>query len=240
MTATRRVGILGGTFDPMHCGHLDVGGAAQRALDLAEILVLPSHIPPHRPQPAASSYHRFAMVALGIAGRTGWRAVDLELREAARSYTSDTLQRLHQEGFAAQELFFLTGADAFVEIATWKNYPALLDLAHFAVVSRRGVPVGELPARLPALADRMRVVDEATVRLKAGTTYDTYGVGDALGTFIFLIDAPTADVSATAIRRARARRESIAGLVPPAVQQHIERHALYEDATTPSEGGAPQ
>jgi nicotinate-nucleotide adenylyltransferase len=217
---TRRVGILGGTFDPVHCGHLDVGAAAHAALGLAEILILPSNIPPHRPQPLASSYHRFAMVALAIAGRPGWRVLDLELREAARSYTSDTLQRFHDQAYSAAELFFITGADAFVEIATWKNYPALLDLAHFAVVSRPGAPVGEVPVRLPALAERMREVD-GQVRLEPDATYET---------LIFLIDAHTADVSSTAIRRARAHRESIAGLVTPAVQQHIEQHALYEDS----------
>jgi nicotinate-nucleotide adenylyltransferase len=221
MTAGRRVGILGGTFDPIHCGHLDAGAAAQRSLDLHRVLVLPSNVPPHRPPPVASAYHRFAMVALAITGRPGWRALDLELRENRLSYTWDTLQRLHADGFDAAELFFITGADAFVEIATWKNYPAVLELAHFAVVSRPGVPVHGLPAALPSLADRMRPVanDEA-----GGD-----GSKGARRTMIFLIDAATADVSATAIRRARSGRESIAGMVPPAVRQHIEQHALYED-----------
>jgi nicotinate-nucleotide adenylyltransferase len=228
MTATRRVGILGGTFDPVHCGHLDAGAAAQSALGLDEVLVLPSNMPPHRPRPLASAYHRFAMVALAIGGQPGWRALDLELREGARSYTSDTLERFHAEGFRATELFFITGADAFVEIATWKNYPALLDLAHFVVVSRRGVPVTELPARLPALW--MRLVDEPV-----GLTAPA---GAPAG--ILLIDAVTADVSSTAIRQSRARGESIAGMVPPAVQQHIERHALYEDATPMTETGSRQ
>src|SRR6202158_3768185 len=112
MTTRRRVGILGATFDPIHCGHLDVGAAAQAALGLGEILVLPSNIPPHRPQPLASAYHRFAMVALAIAEHPDWRALDLELREGASSYTSDTLERFHAEGFGAMELFFITGADA--------------------------------------------------------------------------------------------------------------------------------
>jgi nicotinate-nucleotide adenylyltransferase len=219
MTTGRRVGILGGTFDPVHCGHLDAGAAAQAALGLGEILVLVSNIPPHRPQPLASSYHRFAMVALAVAGRRGWRALDLELRQGTRSYTSDTLQRFHAGGFGATELFFIIGADAFAEIPTWKNYPALLDLAHFAVVSRPGAPAAGLPGRLAARA--------GAYDLDAGRS----------STMIFLIDAVTADVSSTAIRRSRARGDSIAGLVPPAVQQHIEQHALYEDATPVTDTG---
>ena len=268
MTGARRVGILGGTFDPIHCGHLDAGEAAQAALDLEALLVLPSNIPPHRPQPAASSYHRFAMVALAVAGRRGWRALDLELREDGRSYTSDSLHTLHGQGFNAQELFFVTGADAFLEIATWKNYPAVLDLAHFAVIARRGVPVGELPARLPALAGRMRaiaspvrfVTDAGSVGRcedrplhESGSNDrppDGPGVGHALQgvpnapgpmptgeTVIFLIAASTADVSATAIRLALAHRQPIAGMVPPAVRQHIEQHRLYQDVTAAAESG---
>src|ERR1700682_5915784 len=191
MTASRRVGILGGTFDPVHCGHLDAGAAAQDALGLGKVLVLPSNIPPHRPQPQASAYHRFAMVALAIAGRPGWRALDLELREGALSYTSDTLERFHADGFGATELFFIAGADAFVEIPTWKNYPALLDLAHFVVVSRPGVPVAELPARLGTAYAEASAFAEASASAKA-TVDET-----ADKTMTFLIDAVTAGVSST-------------------------------------------
>ena len=226
MTGSRRVGILGGTFDPVHCGHLDAGTAAQAALGLGEVLMLPSNIPPHRPQPQASAYHRFAMVALAIAGRADWRALDLELREGARSYTSDTLERLHAEGFGATELFFIAGADAFVEIPTWKNYPSLLDLAHFVVVSRPGVPVAALPAPL------------RTASAKASTSAKASVDETADKTMVFLIDAVTADVSSTAIRRCRAHGESIAGMVPPAVEWHIEQHALYEETTPMTESGA--
>jgi nicotinate-nucleotide adenylyltransferase len=213
VTARRRVGILGGMFDPIHCGHLDAAAAAQQALQLDEMLVLPANIPPHRAQPVASSYHRFAMVALAIAGRPSWKVLDLELREAAPSYTSRTLGRLHTEGFHAGELFFITGADAFVEIGSWKDYPALLDLSHFAVVSRPGTPASSMPDRLPTLAWRMYRTAEvpATVRT----------------TVIFLIDSATTDVSSTAIRRACAAGESIAGMVPHGVRQHIDQHGLY-------------
>src|SRR5438128_482685 len=99
MTAARRIGVLGGMFDPIHCGHVDAGAAAEESLHLTAMLVVPSNIPPHRPQPFASSHHRFAMAAMAIAGRRGWRALDVELREDARSYTADTLRRFHARGF---------------------------------------------------------------------------------------------------------------------------------------------
>ena len=209
----RRLGILGGTFDPIHCGHLDAARAAESALGLTEFLIVTSHIPPHRPQPMASAYHRFAMVALAVAARPTWRASDLELRAAERSYTSATLERLHADGYGSTELVFIVGADAFAEIESWRDYPAIVDRAHFAVVARPGFTVADLARRLPALGSRMVSVAKRAV---------------ATGpTSIFLIDAPTADVSSTAIRRRRAAGASIAGMVPPAVQQHIEQHGLY-------------
>jgi nicotinate-nucleotide adenylyltransferase len=215
----RRVGLLGGTFDPIHCGHVDLGRAAESALGLTEVVVITANIPPHRPQPHASSYHRFAMVCLAIAGLDGWRASDFELGTAATSFTSRTLHDFHARGYMPAELFFIAGADAFAEIETWKDYPAILDDAHFAVVSRPGFPVTELPARLPALSSRMRAASAAYTMATPS---------------IFLINAPTSDVSATAIRRRSADGESIAELVPPAVRQHIDRHSLYAK----SSGGA--
>ena len=233
MNPSRRIGILGGTFDPIHCGHLDAGTAAQRALVLDGVLVLPTNFPPHRPRPIASGHHRFAMAAMAVAGRPGWRALDLELQGTERSYTADTLRRLHATGLAPSELFFITGADAFLDIATWKDYPALFDLSHFAIVSRPGVPVGGLPAQLPALAERMKPPSFAT-GCRPGPVDPAPQAGPKgpalhgqMDTWIFLIDARTADVSATAIRRERHDGRSIAGLVPPAVQQHIEQHDLY-------------
>ena len=209
----RRIGILGGAFDPIHWGHLEAGFAAQTALDLARVMVITANVPPHRPPPLASSYHRFAMVALAVAGRAGWRAADLELRDDAPSFTSATLQKFHERGYAPSELFFVLGADAFAEIANWKDYPSILDCAHFVVVARPGFPVDDIQHRLPVLAARM-----ARPPVDAATLADPC---------ILLIDAPTADVSSTAIRDRRARGESIAGLVPDSVRQHIEQHGLY-------------
>jgi nicotinate-nucleotide adenylyltransferase len=213
----RRIGILGGTFDPIHCGHLDVGSVAESALGLTQVVVIAANIPPHRPQPVASSYHRFAMVALAIGEHERWRASDLELNIGSPSFTTGTLQRFHDNGFAAGELFFLIGADAFAEIESWKDFPVILDRAHFAVVSRPGFPVTNLALRLPALAPRMTGPSEVATRRMPS---------------IFLIDAPTASVSATAIRQRCTNGQSITGLVPPAVRQHIERHGLYSATMT--------
>src|SRR5262245_30254475 len=197
MTVGRRVGILGGTFDPIHCGHLDLGRAAQHALELTELHVLPANKPVHRSGPVASAAHRFAMAALAVQGRSGWRASDLELLRDEPSFTTDTLARLHAEGYRPDELFFIVGADAFMDVQSWKNFPAVLEAAHFAVVSRPGYPAADLAHRL-------------TPRLS-----------------IFLIEANTADVSSTAIRARLAAGQSITGLVDPRDEQHIEQHGLY-------------
>jgi nicotinate-nucleotide adenylyltransferase len=174
-----------------------------------------ANIPPHRPQPQTSSYHRFAMVALAIADCEGWSASDLELIAASPSFTTGTLQRFSDRGVTPAEMFFIIGTDAFVDIESWKDFPAILDRAHFAVVSRPGLSLDEMSRRLPALASRMAAPADVVARATPS---------------IFLIDAATADVSATAIRRRVARGDSIAGLVPAAVRQHIERHALYATA----------
>jgi nicotinate-nucleotide adenylyltransferase len=209
----RRIGILGGTFDPFHRGHLDVGAAAETALALDRVFVVPSQAPPHRPAPHASSFHRFAMVALTVSGRPGWRASDLELRNAPPSYTADTLKQFHVRGYEPAELFFLMGADAFAEIESWKDYPALLAYAHFAVVSRPGHAVHSLPVQMPHLARLM--------------TNPAIGPDSLDRPSIILIDAATADVSSTAIRELRGQDRPITGMVEPSVQQHIEQHGLY-------------
>lgn len=209
-----RVGVLGGTLDPIHCGHIAAAVAARDALDLTSVLVIPSRVPPHRSiQPQASAYHRFAMAALGVSGEPRLDVSDDELMAEGPSYTADTLERLHARGLAASQIFFIIGADAFAEIATWKRYPEVLDLAHFVVVSRPGHRIEALQARLPALAARMRLAGEDG-RTSAHPS-------------IQLLQAPTPGVSSTIVRERLARGEAITGLVPPLVEAHILKHRLY-------------
>jgi nicotinate-nucleotide adenylyltransferase len=140
------------------------------------------------------------------------------LAPGSPSFTSDTLRRFRERGYAPGELFFILGADAFADIATWREYPSVLDLAHFAVVSRPGSAASQLRQRLPALANRMI----------APSALQPTGA-----TLVVLIEAPTPDVSSTAIRQRVAAGDTIAGMVPAGVLQHIEQHGLYR--STPAE-----
>jgi nicotinate-nucleotide adenylyltransferase len=213
-----RIGILGGTLDPIHFGHLDTALAAREALGLEGVVIVPSRVPPHRSQqPLASPFHRFAMAALAVNGVDGLSVSDVELTTPGPSYTAETLGRIAEAlGLQPLQMFFITGADAFAEIETWSRYPEVLDLANFIAVSRPGVPVGTLRQRLPALKSRMRL---PLRRGEAGT--------ENPGTSIFLVDAPTTDASSTEIRRRLLAALPLHGLVPGPVEQHIQQHRLY-------------
>jgi nicotinate-nucleotide adenylyltransferase len=215
MNAGARLGILGGTLDPVHLGHIETGLAAREALALDRLLLLPSRVPPHRPQqPFASPFHRFAMAALAVNGMDGFEASDIELRLPGPSYTAETLDRFGRSGLRPSQLFIIIGADAFAEIESWKRYPEVLDLANFVVVSRPGFESERLAVGVPALASRVALPSGAGTR--AGET-----------TRIFLLTAQTPDISSTDIRRRLQVGEPIAGLVPDTVERHIRQHGLY-------------
>ncbi len=209
MTAQLRVGILGGTFDPIHVGHLEAAAAARRALSLDRVLLLPARTPPHRStEPRASVFHRFAMAALAAA-EGDMTVSDLELRRDGPSYTALTLEALHRDGFTPSQLFFITGSDAFAEVVTWYDYPRILQLANFVVVSRPGsARAAEL---IPNPQSPISEVKPA-------------------GPTVLSVEANTPDVSSTEIRRRVGAGESIEGLVPSSVAGHIHRHRLYVPA----------
>jgi nicotinate-nucleotide adenylyltransferase len=209
-----RLGVLGGTFDPIHYGHLDAGDAAQRALGLDEVRLVPVHDPPHRPtDPRASAFHRFALVALAVQDRSSWRVSDAELRRSGQSYTYDTLKALQGEGWRAAQIFFILGADAFAEIATWHRFPEVADEAHFVVVARPGTTLDAAVARTPTLVPRMRLPDRS-----AGMSGETA---------IFLVHAATRNVSSSEVRVRLTAGLPVDDLVPPEVTHHILAHELY-------------
>ncbi|MEO6221717.1 MAG: adenylyltransferase/cytidyltransferase family protein, partial [Vicinamibacterales bacterium] len=126
-----RVGWLGGTFDPIHCGHLDVAIAARAALSLQSVFLVPARVPPHRGAPAASASDRLAMVTLAASTHDWLRVSEIELALPGPSYTMDTLDRLEAQGMNLSSLHVITGADAFADILTWKGMPDLLDRCPF-------------------------------------------------------------------------------------------------------------
>jgi len=211
------LGVLGGTFDPIHNGHLAAGLRAQAALSLAKILVVPSRIPPHRTT-GAPPEARFDMAKLAAAEHQGWTASAIELKREGPSYTFDTLTEL-----AGTQNFFIIGADAFAEIATWSRYPAVLDLAHFIVVARPGITLHSLQARVPDLADRMTTPDLFKPEASSPQTDRQ--------TRVILLETATPDVSSTEIRRRVRAGESISGLVPDSVASYITENHLYVEAT---------
>jgi len=214
MTNARRIGVLGGTFDPIHCGHLDAAEAARTALQLDDIRLLPTHVPPHRStSPLASAFHRFALIALAIQDRPSYRVSEIELARSGHSYTADSLRTMHAEGWTPWQIFFILGADAFAEIPTWREFPTVLDGAHFAVIARPGTTLDAATARTPELRHRF------------------HRLGDAMPqdgkTRIILVEARTRDISSTMIRARLSARQSIDDLVPDAVARHIVNHHLY-------------
>jgi nicotinate-nucleotide adenylyltransferase len=206
-----RIGLLGGTFDPIHVGHLDVARAARAALQLDRVVLLPARVPPHRGEPRASAWHRFAMASIAALADDGLSVSELDMLADSPSYTAATLDRLQARGVDTRALYFVTGADAFRDIRSWKDYPDILERCHFAVVSRPGCPASSLPAHLPELAGRMHETPCAAAP-NAG---------------IFLVEAVTAPVSSTDVRARLAGGQSVAGLVPDPIAAHIRKHGLY-------------
>jgi nicotinate-nucleotide adenylyltransferase len=151
------------------------------------------------------------MAAIAAQGESWLEVSDLEMLSESPSFTSSTLDRLADRGLDTKALFFLTGADAFAEIGTWRDYPSLLDRCHFVVVSRPDSPVAGLRGSLPEIAGRMI---DAPCEIPARPS-------------IFLVDAPTARVSSTDVRGRLGAGSSIAGLVLPGVEAHILKHRLY-------------
>jgi nicotinate-nucleotide adenylyltransferase len=212
---SRRLGILGGTFDPIHVGHLDAADAARAALALDEIVLMPAHDQPLRvSEPRATVYHRFALAALAVEDRPDWRVSDMELVRQGRSYTEETLRALRHCGWHASQIFFILGTDAFAGIASWHGYPHVLDLAHFVVIARPGVTIDEATTRAPELRSRTSPPPQGDESIEGPAR-------------VFLVHAHTRDVSSTLIRERLASGLPIDDLVPPRVARHIQQHHLY-------------
>ena len=209
--------MLGGTFDPVHYGHLRFADDVRRALELPEVRLVPAGDPPHRAGPAATAADRLAMLQLAVSEFPGTVVDQRELDRPGKSYTVLTLEELRRE-FPHRPLLLLVGADAFRGLPSWHRWREIFDLAHLVVVERPGV---DLAASLPAPLLphwRERLTDDPK-RLRSRPA----------GSIFVQAIAPHA-IAATAIRDALVHdgaRESLRELLPPAVLAYIELHHLY-------------
>ncbi len=209
----RAIGVLGGTFDPIHYGHLRLAEEMAEVLDLAEVRFIPAGRPPHREAPATGALHRLEMTRRAIASNSRFVVDDREVRMDRASYTVDTLTELRAELDPAQPVFLLLGADAFWGLPTWHDWTRLFDLAHIAVAERPGsrwLQSDALPDPLTA---------EVHKRQTAGPTAPA-------GAVLFKPMTPLG-ISATAIRDALARGHSARYLTPDAVLDYIHTFQLY-------------
>ncbi len=214
------LGLLGGTFDPLHVAHLRLALEAREALGLAGVCLIPAGTPPLRAVPQCAAAHRLAMVERALAGIPGFSVDGGEVLAAAGSpapnYTVATLERLRRQHGAQRPLVLLLGADAFARLESWQRWRDLFGLAHIAVATRPGHDLKEVGARDTALATEFAG--------RQGVAADLAGA--PAGRIVpFAITA--LEVSATAIRERLARGLSVRYLVPDAVLDYIETHQLY-------------
>jgi nicotinate-nucleotide adenylyltransferase len=198
-----RVGVIGGTFDPIHVGHLIVAEGARDVLSLQRVVFVPAGQPPHkrstRISPAA---HRLAMVRLAIAGNAYFATSRVDIDRRGPSYTVDTIRLLHEAWGPEVEVYFLIGGDSLVELPTWYQPQRLLEICQVVAVPRPGYEPD-----LDAVNDRIPGVSER----------------------IQILDLPLVDLSATEIRDRVRDRRSIRYLVPASVERYIHRHRLYRE-----------
>ncbi len=222
------VALFGGTFDPVHLGHLVVARAAAERFALKRVYFVPAYVPPHKQkQPITPFGHRYAMVALATAEDKSFVPSLVEspeqLMEHGANYTVDTLRRFKQTLAKSDRLFFLIGIDAFLEIATWRDPEALLRECEFIVVSRPGLSLADVGRALPEGLRPREGVTRALHKQPAS--------GDIMlpGVAIHLLEGVAEKVSATQIRSAAKTGRSLDRLVGPRVAEYIKKQALYRD-----------
>jgi nicotinate-nucleotide adenylyltransferase len=216
----RPIGILGGTFDPIHYGHLRLAEELLELAGLREIRFIPTGTPPHRSSPQVSAQHRSAMVRLAIADQPAFVLDEREVNRTVPCYTVDTLRELRAELGAAQPLCLLMGGDAFLQLQTWQEWEQLFELAHIVVGYRPGFTLEErIHTATPALRQHYQQ------RLCAVQDLSQQPFGG-----IVELAIPKLEISATLVRRRVAENRTILYLLPNAVADYIHQHHLYTNA----------
>ncbi|MTH44895.1 nicotinate-nucleotide adenylyltransferase [Intestinirhabdus alba] len=206
--------LFGGTFDPVHYGHLKPVEALANLIGLAKVIIMPNNVPPHRPQPEASSAQRKAMLELAIADRPLFTLDERELRRDAPSYTASTLKAWREEQGPDAPLAFIIGQDSLLTFPDWHDYETILDNTHLIVCRRPGYPLKMAQARHQRWLERhLTHTPEALHHLPAGK--------------IYLAETPWFAISASLIRERLENGEPCDDLLPDAVLDYINQQGLY-------------
>ena len=198
----KRVGIMGGTFDPIHMGHLVIAEAARETLGLSQVIFIPAAQPPHKTgRKVAAAEHRLRLTQLAVEGNPHFCALDLEMRREGPSYSYDTLRALVEEHGESTDFYFIVGGDELDTIFTWHRVSELFSLCHFAAAKRKGSPI-----RLDDVRERL---------------------GEEVLARIHPVNTPGLEISSTDIRRRLREGRSIRYLVPEKVEAYIYKEGLY-------------
>ena len=216
----KRIAIYGGTFDPVHSGHLEIARRVLQLFAIDEFLFVPAMVAPHKQDREVSgALHRYAMLALATNREPRLSISTFELDGPGRQYTVDTLFHFRSQFAESADLFFVMGADSWAEITSWREWRRLLTLANLIVVTRPGydVSVEQVGADVAASVVDLRGATESTMQAGAQK--------------LFVTDVVMLDVSATEVRRAAAADDSekLNKLVPPEVAEYIRKYRLYRD-----------
>jgi nicotinate-nucleotide adenylyltransferase len=220
-----RIGLLGGTFNPIHRCHLTIAAETKNLLGLDRIVFIPAGEPPHKPRGSlVSGYHRFEMVRRAIASTPEFLVSDIEVARGAVSYSIETVQILRTEFGPAVELFFLIGLDAFLDFPSWKRAPDLLRACHFVVLARPHtafVSLLSIPMLPPLPQESLADLDAQRV-----ARVDVPVPG---GTALTLLRISPCDISSSTIRQHLRRGRSVSHLLPPPVESYIMQQGLYQE-----------
>jgi nicotinate-nucleotide adenylyltransferase len=213
-----RVGLFGGTFDPVHCGHILAAGEVLKRFSLDKVLFIPSFIPPHKERTEiAPARDRLRMVELACREEPRFAASSIEVDAREKSYSIITLEKVKRI-YPGAWTFFILGADAFLEIETWRDHERLIDECLFIVMTRPGYRLDQADRALGgSLGEKVHHVSETE---KIGE--DMFGTRR-----IFFLPIQALDISSTEVRRKIRTGETIEGLVPDAVGDYIRSHHLY-------------
>lgn len=221
----RKLGLLGGSFNPIHNGHLTIARLVRDQLRLDQVLFIPTGDPPHkRDGSLAPAKDRYEMVRLAIAGTPSFQLSDIEIQRSGKSYSIDTIRELQRQFGSSAELYFLIGLDAFLDFPNWKEPMELLRACRFVVVPRPGQSFRSL-ANMPLLP---ALDTHALTQLDAGTL-PQLDIAMSSCSGIICLPIPPCSISASEIRQRIRQRAPQANMLPPPVESYILQHRLYQE-----------